>query len=197
MNHTSNDGSRRTSAWRTADSIPAPLADDRFVLQPLSEHHFELDYQALMSCRDRLRRELQWGGWPANDFTLNENRSDLRKHQLEFEKGTAFAYSVLQPDCQRCQGCIYIETSDAVADAQLAFWVTDDALEIESTLVSRTVTWLHREWKLDRIALPLRHENPRGIALAESLGFVCAEVQQDEDPASCFFGYDGLIFLAP
>lgn len=185
MNHATNDDSRRTSAWRTADSIPAPLADDLFVLQPLSEHHLELDYQALMSCRDRLRRELQWGEWPSDDFTLEENRLDLRRHQSEFEKGTAFAYSVLQPDCQRCLGCIYIEASDTDADAQLAFWVTDDALEIESTLVSRTVTWLHREWKLDRIALPIQSQNHRGISIATSLGFQSVSQESEGDCGNC------------
>lgn len=124
-----------------------------------------------MSCRRRLRRELQWGQWPSNDFTLDENRADLLRHQSEFENGVAFAYSVLQPDLKRCLGCVYIESCDTGGGAQLAYWVIDDARDIESNLVSETVSWLHSEWMFDRVVIPIRNENVRGISLAASLGF--------------------------
>lgn len=155
---------------RTPQSIPCPVTSGLFVLEPLGERHAELDFAALMSCRDRLRNELQWGEWPSDDFTLEENRTDLCRHQSEFENGVAFAYSVRDPGRARVLGCIYIESCEIEADVQLAFWVIDDAIAIEIALVSTVLRWLHDEWNINRVAIPLRDANARGLKLAISLG---------------------------
>lgn len=95
--------------WVAIASLPESLKTARFVLEPLNEKHAELDYEALMSRRARLRDELQWGQWPPEEFTLECNRTDLRGHHDEFVRHEAFAYTVLSPDHTRCLGCIYIE----------------------------------------------------------------------------------------
>ena len=89
-------GGKEKVVWRRPDSVPAALETERFVLEPLGEGHAVLDFEALMSCRERLREELQWGEWPREDFTVELNRVDLRGHGEEFERGVAFAYTVLQ-----------------------------------------------------------------------------------------------------
>lgn len=129
-----------------------------------------MDFTALMSCRERLQQELRWGSWPPTDFTLDANREDLSKHFAEFTRGEAFAYTVLQPDGQQCLGCIYLERCDLIDGAQLAFWVIDNALDLEGLLVTEVLEWVHNEWAIDRVIIPLRDTNPRGIALAESIG---------------------------
>jgi hypothetical protein len=94
------------SPWSELTSLPEPLAHSRFILEPLDEQHAELDFEALMSCRTRLRKQLAWGGgdWPAEDFTMELNRADLRRHHDEFLRREAFAYTVLSPDRMRCPG---------------------------------------------------------------------------------------------
>jgi hypothetical protein len=110
--------------------LPEPLNTTRFVLEPLEEKHAELDFEALMSCRARLRGELQWGEWPPEEFTLELNRADLRGHHDEFIRRRAFAYTVLSPDRARCLGCVYLERCAEIDGAQLAFWVINDAVDI-------------------------------------------------------------------
>jgi hypothetical protein len=166
---------KHNSLWISPDAVPQPLETSRFVLEPLGEKHAELDFEALMSCRGRLRRELQWGDWPAEDFTLELNRADLRGHHAEFVRGEAFAYTVLSPDRTRCLGCIYLERCTEIEGAQLAFWVIDDALDTEAVLVTDVLQWVHREWPIDRVLIPLRDANTRGLALARQCGFVSWE----------------------
>ena len=162
---------KQNSTWIPFDSVPKPLETTRFVTEPLHEKHAELDFAALMSCRVRLRKELQWGNWPPDDFTLELNRADLRRHHDEFLRGEAFAYTVLRPDHAQCLGCIYIERCAEIEGAQLAFWVVDDAIDMEVTLVTDVLQWVHQIWSINRVLIPLRPVNTRGIALARGCGF--------------------------
>ena len=160
----------QSSPWIPSTSVPQPLKTALFRIEPLEEKHATLDFDALMSCRARLRRELQWGKWPPEDFTLEINRAELRGHHDEFLRGEAFAYTVLSPDQAQCLGCIYLERSAEIEGAQLAFWVTDDAIDMEAALVTDVIQWIHEAWSIDRILLPLREANTRGIALAQKCG---------------------------
>ena len=108
--------------------LPEKIAGDDFVLRPLTVDHTALDYAAVMDSRAMLRR---WSGspWPADDFTLADNRADLAGHQREHEERVAFTYTVLDPAEATCLGCVYIKPN-AVAelapqddDALIRFWV--------------------------------------------------------------------------
>lgn len=184
---------KQTSPWVVLTALPKPLETTRFVLEPLDEKHAELDFEALMSCRARLRKELQWGEWPPDDFTVKLNRADLRSHHDEFIRHEAFAYTVLSPDRARCLGCIYLEHCVEIDGAQLAFWVVDDALEIEAKLVTDVLQWAHQPWSIKRILIPLREANSRGIAYARKCGFTEWESVKD-GPLSghrCFLSEPG------
>ncbi len=170
---------KRSSPWMPLSSLPKPLETARYVLEPLDEEHAELDFQALMSCRARLRNELQWGDWPPVDFTLDFNRADLRSHHDEFMRGEAFAYTVLRPDRVRCLGCVYLECCDEIDGAQLAFWVIDDAIDLEAVLVADMLEWMHSAWSMDRILIPLRNENNRGREIAKQCGLVAWRSDKD------------------
>lgn len=158
------------SRWIPLSSVPEALETPRFVLEPLHEKHAELDFAALMSCRARLSEELKWGAWPPEDFTVELNRADLRDHHDEFLREEAFAYTVLSPDRTRCLGCIYLERCAEIKGAQLAFWVVDDVLDMEATLVTEVLKWVHSAWPINRVLIPLRETNTRGIDLARRLG---------------------------
>lgn len=161
---------RQNSQWISPAILPPPPRSVWFVTEPLDPAHAELDFEALMSCRVRLREELQWGEWPAEDFTLKQNLEDLRRHRDEFDRGQAFAYTVLSPDRSRCLGCIYIERCDDIDGVQLAYWVIDDCLILEASLVTVVVDWLRTSWPIQRVLLPFREANQLGIALAKACG---------------------------
>ena len=95
----------------------------------------------------------------------------LRTRATGFARGEAFAYTVLNPERTRCLGCVYLERCDEIEGAQLAFWVTDDNLDMESVLLTSVLRWVHEAWAIERVLLPLRVENARGIALAEDCGY--------------------------
>ena len=162
---------RQSSVWRPPTSVPQPLESSLFLLEPLDVKHAELDFEALMSCRLRLREELQWGEWPPADFTLELNRADLRNHHDEFTRGEAFAYTVLDPSRERCLGCVYVERCNEIDGAQLAYWVIDDAIRVEAVLLTEVLAWLHTNWLIERVLIPLREANTRGIDLAVACGF--------------------------
>jgi RimJ/RimL family protein N-acetyltransferase len=184
---------KQNSPWIPLASVTKPLKTPQFVMEPLDEKHAELDFEALMSCRVRLREELQWSSWPPEDFTLEMNRADLRRHHDEFIRGEAFAYTVLRRDRARCLGCIYIERCAEIEGAQLAFWVIDDAIDIEAVLVTEVLQWVHRAWSIDRVLIPLREANTRGIALARKCGFTAWDSVKDSPLSNhrCFLSESG------
>ena len=156
--------------WSADFTPPAPLRTERVRLEPLRPEVVELDYAAIMESRARLRAELRWGrGWPADDFTVDDNRKDLADHFAEFERRQAYAYTVLDPSGSRCLGCIYVEPWEG--DARLAFWVIDDEVDtsLEAHLLAVLFDWFETEWLFARVIIPLRPENRRGVAVAQSL----------------------------
>src|SRR5436309_16092952 len=87
--------------------VPAGRRTGRLVLRPLCAADAAVDYDAVISSAAELRR---WSGssWPADDFTLAENRDDLERHEREHEERAAFTFTVLSPDLTRCLGCVYL-----------------------------------------------------------------------------------------
>jgi hypothetical protein len=162
---------KQNSPWMVLTALPEPLKTTRFVMEPLDEKHAELDFEALMSCRARLREELQWGEWPPEEFTVEFNRADLRGHHDKFIRHEAFAYTVLSLDRALCLGCIYLERCAEIDGAQLAFWVIDDAIDIEAVLVTDVLQWVHRAWSMKRILIPCARRMPAGLRLRSSAGF--------------------------
>src|SRR5690606_6190183 len=87
--------------------VPASLETEDLQLEMLAPEHVDLDYDALMSSRERLMR---WSGgrWPHADFTRAENLDDMVMHRDEFLAREAFTYTVLNRARDRCEGCVYI-----------------------------------------------------------------------------------------
>ena len=89
-------------------SIPQEYRTDRLYLRPLLETDVELDYDAVMSSKEQIRRWSQTT-WPADDFPLAENQADLKRHEQEHLDRVAFTFTVLDPDEIRCLGCVYFK----------------------------------------------------------------------------------------
>ena len=92
--------------------VPAGMQTGAFLLRPIRESDAELDYAAVMESREYLQAWEQTG-WPADDFTLEDNRRDLRRHERQHAEGEAFTFTVMSPDETRCLGCVYIFAVDA------------------------------------------------------------------------------------
>lgn len=88
-------------------NVPAGMQTEHLTLRMLAPDVTQLDYDALMESRVRLRL---WSdsSWPADDFTLAENQKDLEEHEREFHAREAFAYTVLRHDDSVCEGCVYV-----------------------------------------------------------------------------------------
>ena len=141
------------------------------------------DYAALMSCRARLRDELQWKGWPPEGFTIEDNEVDLQRHRREYTEGTAFAHTVLSPDRERCIGCIYLEPFDDQPGCKLFWWLVDAHLPMEPAFVERVVSWA-AAWN-PPLVVPIRQTNTRALALMKGLGLQPIEVA-GIDAHQCF-----------
>src|SRR5436190_10655528 len=101
--------------------VPEEKRTDRLLLRPLRATDVELDYDAVMSSAEQLRR---WShsGWPADDFTLEQNRDDLEQHEREHRQREAFTFTVLSLEGGRCLGCVYIKSPRPEID-----WLSADA----------------------------------------------------------------------
>lgn len=180
---------------------PAGLELDWARLEPLGPKHAEADLAALLDSREHLQATLRWGGWPAEGFTLEENRTDLIRHAEEFERREAFAYTVLEPTGAgepRCLGCVYLEPPSARWKADpgpasenpaslLAFsWVIEEGVEAgwDGWLLRDLEAWFDAEWPVREVFWPIRIENLRGAHLAQRAGYT--EVAS-QDPAYRIF----------
>jgi hypothetical protein len=174
------EGKPVPTEWRTND----------LWLRVLRPDVTELDYDALMESRVRLRR---WSSssWPADDFTLEKNREDLIGHEREWENREAFAYTVLNPDGSQCEGCVYMYglgswlhhvkferegDGDQLPDETpvVTFWVRDSALErrLDQQLLTGLREWFKQEWPYQEIAFLITDNLPDDVALVESAGLV-------------------------
>jgi hypothetical protein len=134
-------------------------------LTPLRPELAEVDFAAFFPCRQRLRHELGWNGWPPDDFTVTANVADLSDHYGEFERREAYAYSIL--DAEVCVGCVYIEPWKR--GAQLHFWVVDTWLSRESDLLQSVLVWLET-WPFEEVIVPLRPHATRMRKKVTALG---------------------------
>jgi hypothetical protein len=169
-------------------AVPAELRTEDLWLRVLRPDVTDLDYAALMESRERLRR---WSDstWPADDFTLEENRQDLIGHEREWENREAFTYTVLSSDGDRCEGCVYIYPlgrwlkscdfkrqgdGDQFADETPAvtFWVRDSALGrgLDRQLLAGLREWFRREWSFDHVVFPILESLPDDVSLVEAAG---------------------------
>lgn len=149
-----------------------------------------LDYDALMESRERLRH---WSDatWPADDFTIEENRQDLVEHEREWEEREAFAYTVLNPDGSRCEGCVYIRSFatamrgrgfDPVSTgiqfgedtAVVSFWVRESALaaNLDRQLLAGLREWFRAEWPFSQVIYRINDHQQHDRQLLEDAGLI-------------------------
>lgn len=176
------EAQKPTSPWSKSFTPPDAPESKHFVLEPLGPHHAEKDHAAFMGSRDHIRHTLQWGGWPADDTTVEQNRKDLARHLKEFENREAYAYSVLSPNRKKCIGCVYIKPVQNKTDAcAVAYWVVESELknDFDKKLQNAMLNWLAEKWAMKMVVLPYHENNDRGIKFAKEAGARQAGPERD------------------
>lgn len=139
-------------------NIPDHLATGQFCFVVLEESLTAIDYEAVMSSKERLRHIFSDSDdWPADDMSIDLNRSDLIEHENEFNAREAFAYGVLSPSKDRYIGCVYINPTKADGyDCEVYLWVRDSEVQLDNDLFKSTDNWLKAEWPFKQPAYPGR-----------------------------------------
>jgi hypothetical protein len=127
-------------------------------LRPIREADVDLDYVAVMSCRERLwaRYGEAWG-WPPADLSHEADRRDLARHEAEIAAHEAFNYAVLDKTETALLGCVYIDPPDERAppdaDAVVSWWVVDETggTDLESALAEFVPPWLTGTWGFESV----------------------------------------------
>jgi RimJ/RimL family protein N-acetyltransferase len=179
--------------------VPETKRTERLLLRPLRAIDVELDYDAVMSSAEQLRRWSQ-SSWPADDFTLAENLADLQRHEREHAERVAFTFTVLDPQAQRCLGCVYLTPphsqtaplcAGAAYPANVGFWVRTSELanELDAHLLATLREWLAAEWAFDCLVWGISQQEVRQAALLRQVGM---ELRQEFTSAN---GRAGWAFL--
>jgi len=152
----------------------------RLHLRPLRATDVELDYEAVMSSAESLRRWSQ-SDWPTDDFTVAQNLTDLQRHEREHTERKAFTFTVLNPLGTQCLGCAYIMPlrpeeiplcEDAVYAAAVGFWIRTSELanDLDQHLFATIREWFHAEWAFDCIVFTISQQETRQAALFAAAG---------------------------
>jgi len=138
--------------------VPIYLETDLFKLLVLRPEYTDIDYDAVMSSKTRLRSVFSKSSeWPRDEMTLEENRVDLIRHEKEFTTREAFAFSVLSIDGKQCLGCLYINPPKVREfDCEVYLWVRDENLDLDDALYATVKKWLHDDWPFEQIGFPGR-----------------------------------------
>ncbi len=140
-------------------TVPKSWQNKLFRLELLAPVLVELDYEAVMSCKSRLRTVFGLETeWPRDDLTLADNMQDLIMHEQEFKTKKAFAYSILTSSGDRVLGTVYIDPSRvAKFDCEVQFWLRDDSLELDTEVYESISNWMFSCWNFNNIAFPGRN----------------------------------------
>ncbi|MCR9137473.1 MAG: N-acetyltransferase [Alphaproteobacteria bacterium] len=168
--------------------VPEGVQNDEFLLRPIGVTDAALDYEAVMESRVFLRKWEQ-SNWPADDFTVDENREDLRKLEQRHAARESFAYTMLNPAETQCLGCVYIFSTAAtmftrskirsmdgtqwpVRAAALYFWVRKIRLAdgLDRRLLEVLGPWMERDWRFGNHLVITNEQFEQQVAMIENAG---------------------------
>jgi len=142
----------------TEFNVPESTTAENFCLTILAPAVAEIDYEAVMSSRARLKSVFGINTeWPRDSMTLEDNSKDLLNHEREFKSRKAFAYSVLTKSKNKCIGSVYIDPSKfGEFDVEIYLWVRDDCVHLDNELYEFTSHWIRTCWPFKKVAFPGR-----------------------------------------
>jgi hypothetical protein len=167
------------------DQIPEKFESPAFHFEVLEPKHVKLDYQALMSSRDYLRR---WSNssWLEDNFSIADNLNDLEWHFEEYKGKFAFTYTILNDSGDKCLGCIYIRPTESIRNLKseereiLAFspyfcsyWVIDEIRQkkLSQDIFSAINNWIKKDWMVSNMLYTCNLEIPEQATVFQNNGF--------------------------
>lgn len=138
--------------------VPTSFINDLYRLEILSPIFAELDFEAVSTSKERLRKVFaEQTEWPKEEITLEDNIRDLKRHEKEFLSKEAFAYSVLTLKFDQCLGCLYIEPSlSNKYDCEVYLWLRDSEINLDGILYKDVKNWLAASWPFKNVIFPGR-----------------------------------------
>jgi RimJ/RimL family protein N-acetyltransferase len=138
--------------------VPEKLVTPKFVFRKLCYADAELDYVAVMSSIDIIKKT-RGGSWPTADLSYVDDQIDLAWHQREFENRTSFAYTIMTPQDDKCLGCLYLYPPgyrgprSQNSDVDVSFWVTQEAYNqgMYPAVYQALNDWLKTSWPFKNI----------------------------------------------
>jgi len=141
-------------------NVPEKLETDKFRLRMLKINDVIKDYDAVISCANRIRGIFGNGSqWPSKDLTLEQDLIDLGWHQKEFQIRSSFTYTVMNLDESQCLGCLYIFPSkNEASDAEVFMWVRENEYKngLDNILFDTVKNWLKDSWPFKNVSFPGR-----------------------------------------
>lgn len=139
--------------------VPERLKTDQFVINKATYTNAVLDYKAIMSSIDIIRKTRGGGLWPTSHLTLLDSEIDLAWHQREFEYRSTFAYSIMSQNGDECLGFIYIyppgfrDQKSLEGDADISFWVTQKSYDagLYKIVYDTLCDWLKKDWPFKNV----------------------------------------------
>ncbi|MBN2054238.1 GNAT family N-acetyltransferase [bacterium] len=150
-----------TGAFLPADyPIPPGFETARYHVRPLLAADAVKDYEAVMESVDIIHAALLSGRWPADTFTLEQNRRDLAVKERRAAQRRSFTYTIVTPDEERVLGCIYINKGIGGPDAAVFLWIRRSAQEdgFDAEVEASVRTWIEEKWPFRRVVYPGRQE---------------------------------------
>ncbi|GAA5195301.1 N-acetyltransferase [Microbacterium jejuense] len=165
------------------EPVPTELRAAEFAVRPITPDDAERDYAAVMESRAELRLWEQ-SDWPADDFTVDDNRSDLVDLQSRHDAHRAFTYTVVDPAGAESLGCVYVFPTAATflarsavtpvaddawkdVDAVVYFWVRRSRIEdrLDERLLAALRAWFAGEWGFARTVFATSERFDQQVAL--------------------------------
>ena len=180
--------------------VPSDLRTPESLLRPLRATHVELDYDAVMSSAEMLRR---WSlsDWPCEGFTLGDNLTVLQWHEREHEERIAFTFTLMTPDESECLGCVYVKPlppSLVVAGAQLgnypacvSFWARQARVRdsLDARVLATLREWFATSWRFSGIVFRTSTHDPRQSWLFAEAGLLLRKGVESPDHAGHWLAY--------
>lgn len=143
--------------FNTAFDFPKRFSGEYLSVFPTDIEFAVSDHEAVMASKEELRL---WSDsdWPTEDFTIEENREDLKFHVKDNEDHCAYGFMLYDADQKTCYGSLYVNPIIAdsfknnkaeleLFDARINCWIRTDLDEkLKVAIVKELIVWLNSEW---------------------------------------------------
>ncbi|MBM7074445.1 hypothetical protein JQC92_20875 [Shewanella sp. 202IG2-18] len=141
--------------------VPVEASIQDFIIMKVDPDYAKLDYEALMSAKEFIRKQLG-SEWPSDNFTLKENTDSLFDDLTSFNNKTSFTYHILNRQKSQIIGCFYVSSPIAKPyDASVFIWVKKEYLSspVFPKIKTAIKSWISQKWPLKRVDYSLNKQS--------------------------------------